>query len=65
MIEKVSIQVDVVLVGAAPMREPVRVHRVDEHQRRAGIARAREKFRIAEQRKLCAGTAVAFDAVRA
>ncbi len=62
-IHEVAVQVDVVLVDPAHVREAVGVDRMDQQQRRAGLRALLQQRRIVQQRDLRAGAAEALGAV--
>jgi hypothetical protein len=61
----VAVQVDVVFVRAVQVRKAVRVDRVHQQQRHAGLCEPREQVGVVQRRNLRARAAEAFGAVRA
>jgi hypothetical protein len=62
---EVAVEVDVLVRGAADVREAVRVQRMHVHDGHPALARPRAPARVAQGRHLHAAAAIAFDAVAA
>jgi len=65
VVDEIAVEIDVVLVGAPPVREAVGIHRVHEKHRGAAGARTRQEPGVLQQRDLGTGATEALDAVRA
>ncbi|MNY53792.1 hypothetical protein D3C86_1895830 [compost metagenome] len=64
-IHEIAIQIDVILIHPPQVRKPVRIHRMDQQQREAGLTALRVERGIAQQCHLRTRSTKPFGAVRA